>query len=53
MDELFGTTSCRNEILTKQTNERIDDLIGNYKLRLHKWFRYVLPLPFQTKDDQV
>ncbi len=54
MDELFGTTSWRDNILTdKQTNERANDLVENYKLRLHKWFRYVLPLPFQPKDDQT
>jgi len=54
MDDLFGNISWRDKILTqKHPEERMDDLVNWYKLRLHKWFRYVLPLPFQPKKNQT
>jgi len=53
-DSLLGNTDWRNLILTNAAiNEREDGLIELYKNRLHKWFRYVLPLPFNPKANQI
>ena len=53
-DELFGDERWRSQILTKESNNRkADILIENYKERLRKWFRYVLPMPFKPKEDQL
>lgn len=53
-DSLFGNTEWRIHILN---NDPIEDregaLIELYKNRLHKWFRYVLPMPFKPKENQV
>ena len=53
-DSLFGNTEWRRYILNKnpvKDKERI--LIEVYKNRLHRWFRYVLPLPYNPKEDQI
>ncbi|MFX1297227.1 MAG: three-Cys-motif partner protein TcmP [Promethearchaeota archaeon] len=53
-DSLFGNTNWRHYILNDEMiEERQSKLIELYKERLHKWFRYVLPLPFNPKDDQL
>lgn len=53
-DTLFGTTEWRTRILNnKPTDEREYDFIELYKRNLHKWFRYVLPMPFNPKAKQV
>ena len=53
-DSLFGNREWRNYILNKnpiKDKERV--LIEIYKNRLHRWFRYVLPLPFNPKENQI
>lgn len=53
-DALFGNTDWRNLLLCNESvtwKEKI--LIELYKNRLRKWFRYVLPLPFNPKRDQL
>jgi three-Cys-motif partner protein len=53
-DELFGNLDWRNYVLTNspiQYRER--QLIELYRKRLHRWFRYVLPMPFNPKQNQM
>ena len=53
-DNLFGDTRWREQILTNAPiDEREERLIELYRDRLHKWFRYVLPMPFSPKRKQV
>lgn len=53
-DALFGDTKWRNEILNSNPiYERENRLIEVYKNRIHKWFRYVLPMPFNPKANQI
>lgn len=53
-DSLFGNKEWRRYILNKNPiKERETTLIEIYKNRLHRWFRYVLPLPFNPKEDQI
>lgn len=54
MDNLFGHPKWRSVLLTpKSVEERMQILVNLYRERLHKWFRYVLPLPFQPKNSQI
>ncbi|MCK4822265.1 three-Cys-motif partner protein TcmP [bacterium] len=53
-DALFGDTEWRNLLLCNESvtwKEKI--LIEIYKNRLRKWFRYILPLPFNPKKYQL
>jgi hypothetical protein len=53
-DALFGNQNWRRFILTNKPiafKEKI--LVYLYKLRLYKWFRYVLPMPFNPKENQI
>ncbi len=53
-DDLFGNTDWREEILTDNPiYERENQLVELYRNRLHKWFRYVLPMPFNPKRNQI
>lgn len=53
-DSLFGNQAWREYILNNESNgERENRLIEIYRNRLHKWFRYVLPMPFNPKRNQV
>ena len=53
-DQLFGHTTWRAKLLTDMPSEvRIRRLVGLYRDRLHTWFRYVLPLPFEPKTGQT
>jgi len=53
-DGLFGDIKWRGRILsTEPVNQRENGLIELYKNRLHRWFRYVLPLPFNPKASQI
>jgi len=53
-DSLFGNKEWRRNILRNISIEyREKVLIELYKKRLHKWFRYVLPLPFNPKKNQI
>lgn len=53
-DALFGNTEWRAQILNKNpVYERENRLVEIYRKRLHKWFRYVLPMPFNPKKNQI
>jgi len=53
-DELFGGTYWRKDILKDLRVERkIQFMLKLYETTLHKWFRYVLPLPFSPKTGQM
>lgn len=54
MDDLFGHNRWHSDLLVfKSPEERMEILVKLYRERLHKWFRYVLPLPFQPKHSQI
>ena len=54
MDELFGNRDWRPHLLrTSTADELLVQLVSLYKSRLHNWFRYVLPLPFEPKIGQT
>jgi three-Cys-motif partner protein len=53
-DTLFGTAEWRARILNNNPiYQREYDFIELYKINLHKWFRYVLPMPFNPKAKQI
>lgn len=53
-DSFFGNREWRGYVLNnKSVEEKQRILVDLYKNRLHKWFRYVLPLPFNPKEDQI
>ncbi len=53
-DELFGHKEWRPRILNfNEIQEKEKLFVECYKNCLHKWFRYVLPLPFNPKDQQI
>ncbi|MBA7652372.1 hypothetical protein ES703_60202 [subsurface metagenome] len=53
-DGLFGNTNWRAQILNnKPIYEREYNFIELYKKNLHKWFRYVFPMPFNPKAKQI
>lgn len=53
-DDLFGGREWRRAILNNELLEnRERDLVELYKTRLHRWFRYILPLPFKPKQGQM
>lgn len=53
-DALFGDTEWRKSLLCDESvTWKEKKLIDIYKTRLRKWFRYILPLPFNPKKDQV
>lgn len=53
-DDLFGNTSWRQHLLVNDSLEnRRKMLVELYRRRLHIWFRYVLPLPFEPKPGQL
>ena len=54
MDDLFAERSWRESILTGDPiDARIEKLVALYRERLHKWFRYVLPMPFKPRREQL
>lgn len=53
-DELFGGQEWRKDVLNNQAIEvRAKTLVELYKNRLCSWFRYVLPMPFNPKENQI
>lgn len=53
-DELFGNTEWRNYLLTDEPIQLKQNLlIELYRRRLHKWFRYILPMPFNPREEQL
>ena len=54
VDSLFGNIEWRDQILKDNPiYERENSLVEIYTGRLHKWFRYVLPMPFNPKRNQI
>lgn len=54
VDQLFGHQIWRKYLLTDSTVEsREGVLIDLYCFNLFTWFRYVLPLPFKPKKEQL
>jgi three-Cys-motif partner protein len=53
-DSLLGNREWRTALLSDDAIEqRSRTLVESYKRRLWKWFRYVLPLPFNPKSNQL
>jgi three-Cys-motif partner protein len=53
-DALFGGQQWRKDVLTTQSLENKENtLVTLYKHRLCSWFRYVLPMPFNPKKNQL
>ncbi len=53
-DALFVNKEWHSHILSDNSVEDKERaLIELYKNRLHRWFRYVLPLPFNPKENQI
>jgi hypothetical protein len=53
-DAVFGNIEWRLATLNNNLiSERENAFIELYKRSLHKWFRYVLPMPFNPKDKQI
>ena len=54
VDALFGGKNWRVSVLTNQPLEiREKTLVSLYKDKLCGWFRYVLPMPFNPKQNQI
>ncbi len=54
VDSLLGGKSWRSQVLRGDpVPEREGRIVELYKRRLHSWFRYVLPLPFAPKKEQI
>lgn len=53
-DSLFGDQEWRKDILCEKPIEIKEEiLLELYKKRLQRWFRYVLPMPFNPKKNQI
>lgn len=53
-DAFFGGIEWRKLLLCDEPiTWKEKTLIAIYKTRLRKWFRYILPLPFNPKKDQL
>lgn len=54
VNDLFGHDQWQSPLLnTLPVEQRMSRMVGIYKNRLHKWFRYVLPMPFEPKVGQT
>ena len=53
-DQFFGNSLWQSFLLRPgKLNERMEMMVKLYKRRLQKWFRYVLPMPFEPKPGQM
>jgi len=53
-DTLFGDEEWRTHILNNDSVEKREKkLIEEYTKRLRKWFRYILPMPFNPEANQI
>ncbi len=53
-DAFFGNKDWRGRILNSNPiHERERNFLELYRDTLHKWFRYILPLPFNPKENQI
>jgi three-Cys-motif partner protein len=51
VDQLFGNMLWRSSLLNStDIQQKIQTIVNLYRQRLHKWFRYVLPMPFMSKS---
>lgn len=54
VDELLGDENWRPHILqSSEIDKKMQLMVSLYQKRLHRWFRYVLPLPFAPKPNQL
>jgi three-Cys-motif partner protein len=54
IDELLGTNDWRQSLLIRENDDiRAEMLVQLYRKRLHKWFRYIRPMPFKPKEGQT
>lgn len=55
VNSLFGNdVSWQDHLLTNDPEEsKMDKMVELYRKLLHKWFRYVLPMPFAPKPNQI
>lgn len=54
VDTLFGDQDWRKDILSEKTVEiKEKNFLELYKQKLWRWFRYVLPMPFNPKSNQL
>ncbi|MBD3159775.1 MAG: three-Cys-motif partner protein TcmP [Candidatus Lokiarchaeota archaeon] len=53
-DEAFGDRSWLDVMASRANDEELQEqLVTLYKEKLRKWFRFVLPLPFVPKENQL
>ncbi len=53
-DAFFGNKAWRGRILNSHPMHKREEIfIELYRDTLHKWFRYILPLPFNPKANQI
>jgi|GEM_PF-1325481 len=53
-DSLFGHEEWRTHIMNnKSVEDRQRILVNLYQNSLLRWFRYILPLPFNPKENQI
>ena len=53
-DTLFGDQEWRKQVLCEKPIEtKAKILLQLYKNKLWRWFRYVLPMPFNPKENQL
>ena len=53
-NQLFGNSLWQYYLLRSNTlDKKIKFMAKLYKRRLQKWFRYVLPMPFEPKPGQI
>jgi three-Cys-motif partner protein len=53
-DRLFGNQEWRRFVLNDRSFDvREHSLLDLYRNRLYRWFRYVLPMPFNPKENQL
>jgi len=53
-NDFFGDDNWKDELLSEgEIKDRQERMVKIYKNRLNKWFRFVLPLPFSPKENQL
>lgn len=54
LEQLFGYVNWKDDLLNQNSLEdKMNRLVRLYQVRLHKWFRYVVPFPFKPKPEQT
>ncbi|MHA1305617.1 MAG: three-Cys-motif partner protein TcmP, partial [Candidatus Heimdallarchaeaceae archaeon] len=53
-NNFFGDDNWKDQLLYDgEVEERQERMVSIYRYRLNKWFRFVLPLPFSPKENQL